>query len=275
MPPKDTGWKWATFILGCAVIVLSILVLRKERTPTPPLPKPESTEEQPVPVRRPPSLGEIAIIIDDFGYRDDAVSQGFLELKVPLTFAVIPGHRYSRSFAEAANRKGFEVIAHMPMETHGKVRGEEDYRLLTSMSATAIRQRLEKVIRELPFIAGMNNHQGSKATEDRRLMREVAAFLKAKGLFFIDSRTTAKSVVEDVMHQEGVPTGHRSVFLDNDADPDLVRHQVRELARLAQKYGFVIGIGHARPNTLLVLQEEIPRLEQEGYRFVYVSRGVG
>ena len=39
--------------------------------------------------------GRIAIIIDDFGYRNDFVTDGFLALNANLTYAVIPGHEHS------------------------------------------------------------------------------------------------------------------------------------------------------------------------------------
>ena len=73
------------------------------------LPKIESKKQQ-----EPNYKGKIAIIIDDFGYRNDYVTDGFLALKADLTYAVIPGHEHSYFFSEKAKSAGFEVIVHMP-----------------------------------------------------------------------------------------------------------------------------------------------------------------
>ena len=189
-----------------AVLVLSacILYILKSKTDEPApttrtvtLPKIEIEED----VR-----GNIVIIIDDFGYRDDKVSEGFLLLDANLTFAVIPGHNNSKVFAAKAKQRGFEVIVHMPMESTTKTPGEKEYILTTSMTSTEIEKRVEQVIAEFPEAVGMNNHQGSKATADKRIMNIVSNILKRHGKYFIDSRTTAESVAESTMRSRGIPT---------------------------------------------------------------------
>ena len=48
----------------------------------------------------------------------------------------------------------------------------------------------------MPHAIGFNNHMGSKFTEDERLMKVVIDTAKQRGVFFLDSKTTAKSVGE-------------------------------------------------------------------------------
>ncbi len=274
MPGKNgTPWKIATTILAGAVILLTVLLLYNKRKPAPAKPIPTPTKKTPLP--KPINKGEIVFIIDDFGYRNDKVADGFLTLDAPMTYAIIPGHRYSQSFGQAASQKGYEVIIHMPIESRSESKGETEYRLNTGMSEKQVDDRLGKAFTELFMAVGMNNHQGSKGTENKSLMTALAKYLRKKGAYFIDSRTTAKSVAEEVMRENNVPTGHRAVFLDNDSDPDLIKTQIGELTEKARHYGFAIGIGHVRPNTLEVLKKEIPRLEKEGYKLLYASQGVG
>jgi len=220
------------------------------------------------------SAGKIAIIIDDFGYSNDDVSDGFMKLKTKLTYAVIPGHEHSRHMSQKAKVEGFEVIVHMPMETETPSSGEEEYRLKSSMTSLEIEQRVEKVLQHLPEAVGMNNHQGSKATVDLRMMNVLGTVLKRNGKYFLDSRTTKYTEAETVMRTLDVLTGRRNVFLDNDLDEDLIRTQVYELADKAKKYGFAVAIGHARQQTLNVLKREIPELEKQHFEFVYVSEVV-
>ena len=215
--------------------------------------------------------GELNIIIDDFGYRNDEVSDGFLSLGANLTFAVIPGHKYSRSFAKKAFERGYEIIIHMPMESHVSSSGEEDFVLNTDMTSSEIESRMENVITHLPQAVGMNNHQGSKATENKRVMNVVGSVLKKYEKYFIDSRTTPESIAESMMMSLGVHTANRDVFLDNEADPYLINKQLDQLISIAQHKGSAIGVGHARPMTLQVLQKRIPVLKKAGFQFKFVS----
>ena len=215
--------------------------------------------------------GELNIIIDDFGYRNDEVSDGFLSLGANLTFAVIPGHKYSRSFAKKAFERGYEVIVHMPMESHVSSSGEEVFVLNTDMTSSEIESRMENVITHLPQAVGMNNHQGSKATENKRVMNVVGSVLKKYEKYFIDSRTTPESIAESMMMSLGVHTANRDVFLDNEADLYLINKQLDQLISTAQHKGSAIGVGHARPITLQVLQNRIPELKKAGFQFKFVS----
>ena len=202
------------FVLAVLILSACILYILKSKT------------DEPAPTRRTVTIpkieieedvrGNIVIIIDDFGYRDDHVSEGFLSLDADITFAVIPGHQNSKVFAAKADQKGYEVIVHMPMESTNETRGEKEYKLTTSMTSDEIESRVEEVISEFPEAVGMNNHQGSKATTDKRIMNIVGNVLKRHGKYFIDSRTSSETVAETTMRSRGVPTIRRHVFLDNE-----------------------------------------------------------
>ena len=168
--------------------------------------------------KEPDYKGIIAIIIDDFGYRNDYVTDGFLALEADLTYAVIPGHEHSYFFSEKAKSEGFEVIVHMPMENTGKTYGEEQFVLKTDMDVETIQRRVINAFNQIPSAIGMNNHQGSKASADQRIMSTIARVLKDKNKFFVDSRTTVETIGETTMKIFDVPTASRNVFLDNDDD---------------------------------------------------------
>jgi len=252
------------FVLAVLVLSACILYILKSRTEEPAptsrivtLPKIEIEED----IR-----GNIVIIIDDFGYRDDNVSEGFLSLDADLTFAVIPGHQNSKVFAAKADQNGYEVIVHMP--------GEKEYMLTTSMTSNEIESRVEEVISEFPEAVGMNNHQGSKATSDKRIMNILSNVLKRHGKYFIDSRTTSETVAEITMRFRGVHTIRRHVFLDNENKQNKIREQLYKLVDKAESIGLAVGIGHARINTLEVLKQEIPKLKEYGFKFQFASFAV-
>ncbi len=275
---KNTGerqQKIIVFLLFIVLILASIIIGTFNKInflEKPPVTK--APDIEPIEAVAPVSTGKIAIIIDDFGYRDDNVSEGFLALDAELTLAVIPGHQNSKVFAAKADQKGYEVIVHMPMESTNETRGEKEYMLTTSMTSNEIESRVEEVISEFPEAVGMNNHQGSKATSDKRIMNILSNVLKRHGKYFIDSRTTSETVAEITMRFRGVHTIRRHVFLDNENKQNKIREQLYKLVDKAESKGLAVGIGHARINTLEVLKQEIPKLKEYGFKFQFASFAV-
>lgn len=226
----------------------------------------EAEEHEQIPMR-----GVISLIIDDFGYRNDHISNGFLELPGKLTYAIIPGHQHSQLFSKKAYDAGYEVIVHMPMENIGKTYGEEEYVLMSYFQDDEIKSRVNKAFEHLPEAIGLNNHQGSRGTADARVMMLLSKGIKDKKKFFIDSRTASNSLAESTMRKYGVPTNKRDVFLDNELDEEKIKIQLLKLAEVSEKKGIAIGIGHVKPQTLNVLAREIPNLQSKGFRFEFVS----
>ena len=216
----------------------------------------------------------IVLVIDDFGYRNDSVSDGFLDLNIPITCAIIPGHLQSRKFAQKAFAAGKEVIIHMPMESSLNTPGEDEYKIKSGMTSEEVEWRIREVLKEMPEAIGMNNHQGSKATANGKVMSVLGSVLKANNKFFIDSRTTSKTVAEEIMRSIGVPTIRRHVFLDNDDSKDKISERIDEVARLAQKQGIAVAIRHAKPNTLKAIKDALPKLLADGYQFEFASNVV-
>ena len=219
-------------------------------------------------------VNTIVLVIDDFGYRDDSISDGFLNLSVPITCAVLPGHIQSSRFAKKAINAGKEVIIHMPMQSTVSSSGEEEFKLKTGMTSEEIEWRLNEALNEIPEAVGINNHQGSKATTDGKVMAVVASVLKNKNKFFLDSRTSSKTVGESTMRSVGVPTARRHIFLDNDLNIKNISKQLNKLVDVSEKKGLAIGIGHVKGNTLKVLEKEIPDLLERGFDFKFLSQVV-
>ncbi len=220
------------------------------------------------------TLGVIVLVIDDFGYRNDNISDGFLNLSIPITCAIIPGHTASKKFAEKAVSYGKEVIIHMPMESENYSPGEDEYKLLTSMTSELLENKLIQAFESLPEAIGMNNHQGSKATSDSKTMTVLASVLKDRGKYFIDSRTSSLTIGEKTMISFGVPTARRNIFLDNNNDLDKIEEQINKLANSAKKNGVAVGLGHARKNTLSVIEKVVPDLLDKGFVFQFASQVV-
>ena len=223
-------------------------------------------------VKRPKvTHGTVAIIIDDMGSSMQE-AQALLAIGVPVTFSIIPGLSKGREVAEAAHRRGTEVMVHIPMEPQGyKEKPFEKNGLLLSQSDDEIGKRVQGYLNAVPFAVGANNHMGSRFTEDRPKMGTVLKVLKGKGLFFIDSKTTPRSVGDRLAQEMGIPAASRNVFLDNVQEVGAIRVQLNQLAGMARKNGSAIGICHPHKTTLEALATALPALKGEGITFVYAS----
>jgi hypothetical protein len=224
-----------------------------------------------IPEREKP-LSKVALVIDDLG-EDLNFLKELVALNCPLTVAIFPEAPLTRETAELATKNGLEVIIHLPLEAFNMQISSAgaDGLITTSMSLMEVRYILERSLSLLPQAKGLNNHMGSKATTDEALMEIIMTFLKDKNLYFLDSRTSPKTVAYDLAIRKKVPAASRQVFLDADEDRNKVEDRMNELFNLARKNGQAIGIGHPYPETLKVLKTYLPKAEEYGLKVVPVS----
>lgn len=212
--------------------------------------------------------GDIVLIIDDLGFDGQSLDR-LMALDPNVNCSILPNGTRAEEFANRLNAKGFEILCHLPMEPKGRETPGRNA-ILTSMSDEEIARITRENIEAVPHAVGVNNHMGSLATSDRRVMQSVLRAMPSD-LYFIDSRTSGGSVAADVARELNVRTATRHVFLDDIATESAVRKQLAELAAAAQKRGVAIGIGHPYAVTLRVLAEELPALKARGFRFVRAS----
>lgn len=267
------GRNGAGLWLGAALIALLAWWAFKPVPPKPQehhVPPPQATPVPTVaPTPVPAAKARLALVIDDWGYQKAPIL-ALPGLPKPLTLAVIPRLAHSRGAAEAGAARGDEVILHCPMQAQGK--GHPEPQMLHSgLTAADVHGILSQDFASVPGAIGLNNHEGSKATEDRALMDAVAAELKARGAYFLDSVTTPHSAIPAAAKAAGIPWAARRVFLDDKDDVAAVKAQLALAAKLALKNGRCIAIGHPRAKTLQALREQAPALAAQGIRLVKVS----
>lgn len=215
--------------------------------------------------------GRVAIVIDDVGY-DDKVFRKFIELGVPVTFSILPGERYSKYIAREARQLKYEVMLHLPMEPHGSWSNPGNHAILSRMSREEMLRQLSQDLDAVPYVSGVNNHMGSLLTEDSNAMRVILEEIHKRGLFFLDSRTSPRTVAYSVAKSIGIRSESRDVFLDNKADIGYIKGQIDTAIRIAKKHGEATAIGHAKLMTVAALREKLPDFEREGIELVAVSR---
>jgi polysaccharide deacetylase 2 family uncharacterized protein YibQ len=213
--------------------------------------------------------GRIALVIDDLG-RSVADLDTIERLDVPLSYAVLPYEEETEQVVAELHRRKAEVLLHLPMEpANGEDPGPGALRM--GMTPEQLRQFTLAALRAVPGAAGVNNHMGSGLSADERSMKTILGLLSGRGLFFLDSRTSAQSVAYKVAIRLGVPAAERQVFLDSDIQPEAIREQFHRLLGLSRTRGAAVAIGHPHPETLAVLADEVPKARALGYEFVPVS----
>ena len=246
---------------------------RPQPAPRPPRQNPEVSKAPtvvPGPTSTRPGHPRVAIIFDDAGYGLRAARE-VEAIGRPVTISILPHLPYSGLIAEEAPPRGVQVILHLPMEPdNGTIHlGEGGIRV--AMSDAEIQEAVSADFTTVPFAVGANNHMGSLATSDPRVMRAVLQEMKKRRLFFVDSVTTPHSVAVQVAREVGVPTAARAVFLDNQDDETYVRGQFRTLIAVVQARGQAIAIGHVGRVTAKVLVSLLPEFDEAGIQFVRVS----
>lgn len=214
-------------------------------------------------------IGNIAIVIDDFA--DDPIAAHFCAIPQSLTFSILPRASQAPALAERVRTNGHEVLVHLPMEPQGGASLSANA-ILVGLDDEEIRRRVRRALRNVPHARGVNNHMGSKATANERVMRIVLSELKDRNLLFLDSRTTASSVAYQLAVDMDIRAINRDLFIDEIADAQTIQEKLWELAAIAAQSGQAIGVGHNRRETLIALLAALPQLEKRGFRFAPVSQ---
>ena len=236
-----------------------IFLERKEQRPSEPLPA---------------TLPRVAIIIDDLGY-DKKLASEFLVLDGVMSFSVLPHSPFQKSIAKKIHHSGREVLLHLPMEPVEYPRVDPGAgAILSSMAPDDLLSQLRNDLAAIPLAVGVNNHMGSRLTQDRAKMRQIFTILKKRNLFFVDSLTSPRSCCQETARLLNLKFAQRNVFLDHVQDPNAIRFQIKRLISVARKNGKAIGIGHPYPTTLQVLRKELPNIKRQ-VGLVKISELVG
>ncbi|NPA49063.1 MAG: divergent polysaccharide deacetylase family protein [Thermodesulfobacteria bacterium] len=270
--PTLLGWAfWLSFLLITFLAALWVLKPLKtpprkkppEKTQTKPQPRPRikaekapKREKKKATTRKPLAC----IIIDDMGQAPE-MERRFFHLGLPLNFSFLPEAPFTRKLASEAYARGFEVLVHLPLEAE-HTRDHSAF-ITLRMDEVEVKRRVREAVRRVPFAIAVNHHMGSAFTAEERHMRWVLEEVKALGLFYIDSRTTPKTVVPKLARELGLPFAERRVFLDHQQEYEAVCEALEKFIRRAKSKGPTLAIAHPHPETLKALEAFRERLRRE------------
>ncbi|QSH93132.1 divergent polysaccharide deacetylase family protein [Treponema medium] len=234
--------------------------------PVQPAAKPEK------PRKRAPYAGNLTFVFDDAGHNLDQLEH-FLRLPFPCTIAVLPGLRYSSESARRIRKAGKQVILHQPMQSIDLHINPGPGAVTPGLSAEQIKNIVRKNLEEIWPVAGMNNHEGSLMTADEAAMSAVLDVVAEKHIFFLDSRTTARSVVAKVAKEKNMAVWERAIFIDNDKSRAAMETQIKKGLSIARQKGAAIMIGHVFTVELAqLLTEMYPALIEDGFSLSAIAQ---
>lgn len=212
----------------------------------------------------------IAVVIDDLGV-DRKRSEKVIPLRAPLTLAWMAYANDLPRLTREARGRGHELLVHVPMQPQGESWDPGPDVLEVNVHPDENRRRLVWGLERFDGFVGINNHMGSRYTGDRVGMRVVMEELKKRGLLFLDSVTTEKSVAPELARNYGVPFAARNVFIDNEQSVSAVLAQLQKAEAHARKHGSAIAIGHPHDATIEALAQWLPGLDAKGLVLVPVT----
>ena len=217
-----------------------------------------------------PVKPRLAIIIDDIGHSLPKARR-FLDLSVPITFAILPRLSHSHDLAYEIHQAGHEIMLHQPMEPCDRGLSPGPGALYVGDGGGKIVKVMEENISEIPFARGVNNHMGSRFTASRREVQQALGVLRETNLFFVDSLTSSHSVAYETARSLEVPAAFRHVFLDHDLRERAILQSLERLRLHALKYGRGIGIGHPHPETVRAIELFVREFGNSEVSLVHIS----
>lgn len=217
----------------------------------------------------------IVIVIDDAG-RSVENTKRYAVLPFPITIAVLPKLPQSRGCADAVRAAGKEVILHQPMQSMNLNLDPGPGKITADMNSYQIAFIIKENLAELgPGVRGMNNHEGSLITANEIKIGAVLEVCAEKGIYFLDSRTTAETKAPQAALERDMQIFEKAgPYLDNDIDRAKMLERMRETLAYANRHGKALVIGHVDKSVKILpdlLAEMYPEMKAAGYRFATPS----
>lgn len=215
---------------------------------------------------------QIYLVIDDAGL-DQKEAQQFLDIPIPMTIAVLPHLKHTKDVCIAIGRdEKKEIILHQPMEAYDKDKNPGQGAIYNSATPENVRNILDQNLRSVRGAKGMNNHMGSRVTENPEVMSEVLRFCKKHGFFYLDSKTAYNSQVPRLAKQFGMHMEERHIFLDIKHDRKYIRKMWSSAVTHAKEHGYVVVIGHVwSVESAAAIRDSYQTLQNQGYTFHRIS----
>ena len=227
--------------------------------------------------RIPPAAGKaiLVFVIDDGGRSVENVRK-YANLPFAISIAVLPKLPHSKDCAYVVRSAGKELILHQPMQALNLNIDPGPGAIKAGMTTYEIAAVVKENLEELGYgVNGMNNHEGSLITSDIIKMGAVLEVCEEKGIYFLDSRTTAETKAPQAALERGIEIFEKNApYIDNVVTRDDMLKEIYACLEVANKQGKAIMIGHVDKSAAILpdlLNDMYPYLKEKGYTFACPS----
>jgi len=148
---------------------------------------------------------------------------------------VLPGLAYSQFMAEEFTSSELPYILHMPMEPKDYPKNNPGkIAIFAGMDELEVAAMLNKALKNVPGVRGLNSHMGSRYTSNAKDMKLFFKVIKKWDMFFIDSLTTADSVAYETGKKMDIDVAENNIFLDNKDDYQYITGQLKKLREMGR-----------------------------------------
>ena len=225
------------------------------------------------PVRGGDDRPRVAVILSGLGLSSAATEAAIQGLPGEVTLAFQPFADNIQQWIRLARAAGHEVLLNLPMEPVDFPANDPGPRaLFVTLSPDENEERLRWALSRVTGYVGVVNHMGSRFTTSREAMQPILAEIKARGLLYVDARSSARSIATVMASQMQVPRAINDRFLDSrEVSRVTIDARLTELERIAKDAGVSIAIGQAFPVTIERVREWAQTLDSKGLALVPVS----
>ena len=226
-------------------------ILENKAKKLPPIPKKHKKKKPKKVYKKIYKKPKLAIIIDDISNQKEI--NELQKTKLKITYSIFPPTTAFPNTPKIAKKLKFYMI-HLPLEAYNFNRPQEKT-LTTKSSLKTIEQRIRQIRKLFPKAKFINNHTGSKFTDNKKSMQYLLKSLKKYHFIFIDSLTTASSKATMLSKKYHMNILKRDIFIDNKADVGYILNQLKKAVKKAEEKGYAIAIGHPRVATIKALKK--------------------
>jgi len=218
----------------------------------------------------------VAIVISGLGLSAAATESAIQGLPGSVTLAFAPYSARLNEWIRLARAAGHEVLINVPMEpTNYPAYDPGPQTLLTSLNAEGNLDRLLWSLSRGTGYVGVVDFLGSRFTTSRKHMLPVLRAINERGLLYLDSGSSPRSVSAVVASDVKMAWAMATLTLDQRASRTEIDRKFSELEQRAKRDKRAIGIASPYPVSLERVASWVRQLEARGIAIAPISALAG
>lgn len=252
-----------------------------EQSSTGPLPRIASDGTLPAefyaaPIGADEETPRIAILVTELGQRSNITQNALNSLPRAVSVAFSPYASNLDRWTEIARNDGREYLMMLPMEPVNYPQNDPGpFSLFVDQTPTQNLALLHSVMGQTTGYVGLINHMGSRFTAAAESLRPILEDIRARGLVFVDSRSTRYSRAGRMGVALGLSVAQNDRYIDNSLTEADILRELGELEARARSVGAAVGIARPYAVSLKTIEKWQEGLKERGVQLVPITAVIG